>query len=291
MHYQEHPVRLRCNDAWLYGILDRPALPLHRGVLIVVGGPQYRVGSHRQFTLLARHLAACGIPTMRFDYRGMGDSEGSSTTFADIEDDVRAAADQFFQEMPALTELVIWGLCDAATAALLYAWKDPRVTGLILLNPWLHVPGGEATTLLKHYYLARLFSKAFWRKIGRRELNVARAMQSFGQVLGMAIGRANRASADAEALTAPSAARPLSLPDQAYSALSQFQGRVLIVTSGKDFTAQEFLDLVRRSRPWQRLLRSETMQRQHLAAADHTFSRRVWRDQVADWSSNWLRSW
>ena len=43
-----------------------------RGMLIVVGGPQYRAGSHRQFTLLARDVAATGVPTMRFDYRGMG---------------------------------------------------------------------------------------------------------------------------------------------------------------------------------------------------------------------------
>jgi len=46
------------------------------GVLIVVGGPQYRVGSHRQFVMLARFLADHGVPCMRFDYRGMGDVSG-----------------------------------------------------------------------------------------------------------------------------------------------------------------------------------------------------------------------
>ena len=48
-----------------------------RGVLIVTGGPQYRAGSHRQFVLLARFLAARGMAVLRFDYRGMGDSEGA----------------------------------------------------------------------------------------------------------------------------------------------------------------------------------------------------------------------
>ncbi|HBZ05431.1 MAG TPA: hydrolase 1, exosortase A system-associated, partial [Massilia sp.] len=49
-----------CRGAWLYGIVSLPAAPHPRGVLIVVGGPQYRAGSHRQFTLLARDLAAAG---------------------------------------------------------------------------------------------------------------------------------------------------------------------------------------------------------------------------------------
>ena len=28
-----------------------------------------------------------------------------------------------------------------------------------------------------------------------------------------------------------------------------------------------------------------------IAGADHTFSRRVWRDQVASWTAAWVRSW
>ncbi|KAB8057318.1 hydrolase 1, exosortase A system-associated, partial [Janthinobacterium violaceinigrum] len=61
-------------QARLVGILSLPAAPGPRGVLIVTGGPQYRVGSHRQFVLLARALAAQGVPVLRFDLRGMGDS-------------------------------------------------------------------------------------------------------------------------------------------------------------------------------------------------------------------------
>ena len=42
-------------------------------VLVVVGGPQVRAGSHRHFVQLARHLATHGHAVMRFDVRGMGD--------------------------------------------------------------------------------------------------------------------------------------------------------------------------------------------------------------------------
>ena len=78
----------------------------------MVGGPQYRVGSHRQFVLLARDLAADGFPVFRFDYRGMGDSEGEFRGFEHVEDDIAAAVEAFRSASPGLREIVLWGLCD-----------------------------------------------------------------------------------------------------------------------------------------------------------------------------------
>ena len=63
----ERPVQFSCGTDRLLGILHPGAPDSERGVLVVVGGPQYRVGSHRQFVLLARALAAAGIPVLRFD--------------------------------------------------------------------------------------------------------------------------------------------------------------------------------------------------------------------------------
>jgi hypothetical protein len=56
MTVSEEPLLFRCENARLVGILHRPAEQRTRGVLLVVGGPQYRVGSHRQFVLLAREF-------------------------------------------------------------------------------------------------------------------------------------------------------------------------------------------------------------------------------------------
>ena len=131
----EHALTFDCEGESLVGILSGAGLPAGRGVLIVVGGPQYRVGSHRQFALLARHLAKHGVPTLRFDYRGMGDSDGEVRTFERVGEDIRCAIDRFFASVPGLKDVVIWGLCDAASAALFYAHQDARVSGLILLNP------------------------------------------------------------------------------------------------------------------------------------------------------------
>jgi dipeptidyl aminopeptidase/acylaminoacyl peptidase len=62
MRFSEEAVPFACAGDMLMGILTRPEAPAQTGVVVVVGGPQYRVGSHRQFVLLSRELAAAGYP-------------------------------------------------------------------------------------------------------------------------------------------------------------------------------------------------------------------------------------
>jgi hypothetical protein len=71
----------------------------------------------------------------------------------------------------------------------------------------------------------------------------------------------------------------------------RFHGPVLLILSGDDLTAAEFKNLVAGSRDWSRLLAQLPVTRQELTAANHTFSRREWRDQVAAWTLTWLQSW
>src|SRR5689334_21089831 len=109
MSYQETPLILRCADESLLSIIAMPDNPGPVGVLVLVGGPQYRVGSHRHFVQLSRHLAARGIACMRFDYRGMGDSTGKPQTFEEVLPDTRAALDGFFSHCAALKNVILWG--------------------------------------------------------------------------------------------------------------------------------------------------------------------------------------
>ena len=270
-----------CQGAELVGVLHPGASQAPRGVLIVVGGPQYRVGSHRQFLLLARDLAKAGIPVLRFDCRGMGDAGGESVDFEHSNEDMAAAVEAFFAHSPGLREVVIWGLCDAASAALFYAWRDLRVAGLVLLNPWVHTEAGQARTYLKHYYLGRLISPELWGKVRRGELDFAGSLSSLLGMVNQVLG------GDRGTNPSPLAA----LPERMADGLARFAGPVLIILSGNDLTAAEFKDTVRNSRIWRRLLRQPRISQRDLAAANHTFSRREWRQQVMEWTLQWIRSW
>jgi exosortase A-associated hydrolase 1 len=284
MSYEELAITFDCHGAALYGIASVPRQSGARGVLIVVGGPQYRVGSHRQFALLARSLAEQGIPAMRFDYRGMGDSAGDARSFEEVELDLRAAIDHFIATVPGMREVVIWGLCDAASAALFYGAGDARVCGLVLLNPWVRTSGGHAKATLKHYYLDRLLQPALWQKIASGRFNYRGALRSFASLLGAAARPSPTGAGDAAAADTP-------LPDRMLAGLANFKGKVLLILSGRDLTAREFSDLAQASAKWQRLLGASHVTRHALDEADHTFSRRVWRDQVSTWTGDWIKSW
>lgn len=278
-HYRGAAVReealvFECASESLIGVLSVPEAPASRGMLIVVGGPQYRAGSHRQFTLLARDLAEEGIASLRFDYRGMGDSTGETRTFDDVGQDIGCAIDRLLASVPALHEVVLWGLCDAASAALFYAHSDPRVTGVALVNPWVRTEQGIAQAHLRHYYGDRLLAAGFWRKALRGELDLKGSFSSLAKFL-------------ADALAPRKESAPL--PDRMAEGLDRFAGRVLLILSGKDLTADEFRGVVSRSGRWKRLLRHARVTRHELPGANHTFSRREWRDQVARWTTDWIR--
>ncbi|MCC6070650.1 hydrolase 1, exosortase A system-associated [Massilia sp. GCM10020059] len=280
MNVEQRALRFQCRGDWLYGVATMPEQARARGVIIVVGGPQYRVGSHRQFALLARELAARGTPVLRFDYRGMGDSQGDPRSFEDIDDDLRAAVDHFTGAEYGVTEVVLWGLCDGASAALFYAPQDARVTGVVLANPWARSSDGIAKTTLKHYYRRRLLEPAFWKKIIEGRFNPGKALASFARLLGAAT-----------AAPVPTSECKAPLRERMREGLAQFRGKVLLLTSGVDLTAQEFLEMEKSSSDWKSLLARPQVSRQTLPDADHTFSRRSWRDQVAQHTANWLDAW
>jgi exosortase A-associated hydrolase 1 len=270
----EVALTLPCRGQRLAGVWHRSARPARRGVIVVVGGPQYRAGSHRQFVLLARHLAQGGIPALRFDCRGMGDSDGEFSGFDAIGPDIAAAVDEFSARETGVNEIVLWGLCDGASAILDYAHHDPRIKGLVLLNPWVRSEEGLARARIKHYYPGRLLTADFWRKLAGGSVDL-------GGALAALWGNFRRASGSGNG----------PLGQRMAQGLARFKGPVLVVTSGKDLVAKEFLDTVRRSADWRQLVADPRVTHRDIADADHTFSTAAWREQVAGITLEWLGAW
>ena len=289
--YNEQAITFACQGEQLVGVVSLPqALPgttpnaqtpaPTTGLIIIVGGPQYRAGSHRQFVLLARAVAAAGTPALRFDYRGMGDSTGTLHTFEAVNDDIAAAIIALKTTVPSIKTIALWGLCDGASAALLYyhATKDARITGLCLLNPWVRSEASLAKTQVKHYYTQRLRQKEFWIKL------------LSGKVAASAFGDLVRKFMSAFASTPGKASDDDRLPYQTRMALAsaQFNGKMLLILSGDDYTAKEFLELVKSHADWADALRKPHLTRYDCPEADHTFSNKAKQAEVEAVTTRWI---
>ena len=287
----ELAIGFECEGVPLIGILHRSVQPSRRGVLFVVGGgPQYRVGGHRQLTLWSRFLCARGYPAFRFDYRGMGDSHGSFRGFEDVGQDIRAAVDKFFASVDGLEEIVLWGECDAASAILLYAHRDLRVKGVVLLNPWVHTDAGQAKAVLRFYYLNRVMQPSFWRKVVGLKFNPLASISSVLSLWRQLRATAAPAHAPGARLDAEIPG-DLPLPDRLLMGLQRFRGPVLLVLSGRDLIAREFETVVNGSAAWQEQLRLKPVSRHDVPDGDHTFSSAAQRAEVANLGLDWLRRW
>jgi exosortase A-associated hydrolase 1 len=281
MRAVERALAFECGSETLIGVLalpEAPQVPPDTALVVIVGGPQYRVGSHRQFALLARAVTQAGYPALRFDVRGMGDSTGSPRAFDTLDDDIAAAIDAMQQEQPAVRRIVLWALCDGASAALLYLDRraDPRVHALCLLNPWVRTSASLARTHVKHYYLQRLAQPAFWRKLFGGGVARRALAEMWANV------RLARSAGPAEAAEA-------SFPQRMAAGWREFTGEILLVLSGDDFTAREFDEYARASPSWHGLLVQDCVTRIDVAGASHTFANAVDRSRVESATLAWLR--
>jgi uncharacterized protein len=277
----EAPVVLTCNSEELLGIVHLPDHDAHRvGVLIVVGGPQYRVGSHRQFVLMARLFAAAGYTTLRFDYRGMGDSSGEPRTFESVDDDLRVAVDALLALNSSLQGVVIVGLCDAASAALMYCRRDTRLRGLILINPWVRTEAGAAQAIVRHYYGNRLLMRSFWAKVFSGQFQLGPALRSFIASARTALRKTPAGETDASQ----------AFVDRMLAGFSSSQTPKLILLSDRDLTAREFETLCRESPQWRQCLRGGHTETATVVDADHTFSTRAALQSATDRALAWLEA-
>lgn len=278
MNAREQPIHIAGDGFHMLGILTLPApgTPMQRtGVVVVVGGAQYRVGSHRQFVRLARRLAAAGHPVLRFDLPGMGDSPGAPVPFDSTAPHIAAAVAALLHAAP-VQHAVLWGLCDGASASLLYvqATQDARVNGLALLNPWVRSEAGLARARVKHYYRQRLLEPDFWRKLAAGGVGWT-ALRGMWHNL-----RAMRQTT----------AQSLTFQELMAHGWQAFEGKILLILSEHDLTAQEFVEYTTTQPAWHHALQRPGVSRQHIAGADHTCSHPASQLQVEDLTLAWLAS-
>jgi uncharacterized protein len=126
------------NDIRLYGYLTLPQSGAHHSHAVLLCNPfgQEAVRAHRLYRVLADRLSKLGIPSLRFDYFGTGDSDGDDeyapmsipTCLKNLTD-----ADLFLREQ-AKTDNVSWfGLRFGAMVAVLASSQTPLTPDRLFL--------------------------------------------------------------------------------------------------------------------------------------------------------------
>ncbi|MFM2398724.1 MAG: hypothetical protein RL341_881 [Pseudomonadota bacterium] len=103
-------------------------------VILSNSGVIPRVGPHRINVHLARHFSALGVPSIRFDMSGLGDSLRTSSTASMIDQWVADAQDamNFAQQHFGCARFIMIGFCSGAEVAYKAALQDKRMIGAVL---------------------------------------------------------------------------------------------------------------------------------------------------------------
>lgn len=135
--YREKVVTFGARES-LVGVLSQPVEPRANTphVVLINSGIVHRVGAHRSYVEFARALATAGVPALRFDLAGIGDSDRQPSVDslqAGVRRDIAAAAD-FLAERHGATTFILAGLCSGAYDAFEYARVDARVSGACMID-------------------------------------------------------------------------------------------------------------------------------------------------------------
>jgi len=152
-------------------------------VVILNSGIIHRVGPNRLGVLLARALADQGHPVLRFDLSGIGDSEARTDQLAPLDAamaDIREALD-WAEAQQSARRFILVGLCSGADHAVIYAGSDPRVRGLVVMDPT--VP--PTRRFLARQYLRRLVNAGLWRRLLTGDFSTWRRLLSGGRGRGV----------------------------------------------------------------------------------------------------------
>jgi hypothetical protein len=125
----------------LFGILTLPSVLSHKGPELPVfvflnAGLLHRVGPLRLHVRLARELSRMGFSSLRVDLAGSGDSPRRpglaypQSVAADF-GEISGVLESRLGRLP----LVLAGLCSGAHNAVRLAPEEPRVVGMVLLDP------------------------------------------------------------------------------------------------------------------------------------------------------------
>jgi alpha/beta superfamily hydrolase len=302
-----------CNKAGnrLFGMLHRPMSPHASGAAIILLSPgvKMRVAPHRLYINMSERFVELGYPVLRFDFYGLGDSEGEAQEeyLADlygaiqvgryVEDTI--AAMDWLQRTYGMSQFIVSGLCGGAITGLLTAARDTRITCLLGLAIPVILDGSQIdyTKYMTDAQLKGMRDGAIrklWDFRGWRSWVRFLTFQSNYRLMARSFLKPLIARLQPEKPAAPVA--PQSPGDntnpyfaRAFFSMQSTSRQIYLVFAGMDRLLFEFeKKFVERNRA--ELERYASWHEIHVTKdANHIFSFRDWEEDMLDQCSRWLR--
>jgi alpha/beta superfamily hydrolase len=131
MSYEEFPVFIPMGEEHLCAVVCAPESGgADIGVVLLTGSNYTRTHRNRMWVKAAREFADAGVPSIRLDYHGVGDSTGSGAVFnleAPFYEDALAAAD-FLIRSTGVSKLAFVATCFGGRTAMGAAARHPKAT-------------------------------------------------------------------------------------------------------------------------------------------------------------------
>ena len=145
--YEEYPVFVPAGEERLAGIICAPTGELEDlGVVLLTGANYTRTHRNRMWVRAARELAERGIPSIRFDYHGVGDSTGSVIIELEVpfDADANGAAD-LLRAATGVTRLAFVATCFGGRTAMAAAAQREDVVSTTVFPLPILVPAAAPT--------------------------------------------------------------------------------------------------------------------------------------------------
>ena len=289
----------------LHGMLHEPPAGTARGVCILLLSPgiKGRVGPHRLYLKLAGPFAAAGFHVLRFDYYGLGDSEGAlaERVMADMYNSIQGgryvedtiAAMDWMAKHHGISRFVGSGLCGGSISALLTAQADHRVNSLLGIGLPSTLEGGAQNVdrfmtrgQLKQEgrdYLRKFFRAESWRRFLSGKSGYGLIVRAIRELV---LPVKAKPAAPAGPGAVPDNANPLFAP--AFRAMLEARRPILLHFSsgdrhrfnfGEKFEERYAEAIARIGHPYELNL---------IEDANHVLSEPRWIEQVLNASLHWL---
>lgn len=291
----------------LFGTLHLPARPNKAlpGVILLSPGVKMRVGPGRLYIPLTELLNELGYEVLRFDFHGLGDSEGElqESMLADVYNHIEVgryvddtlSAIAWMKQHRGCQRFMLGGLCGGAITGLLAAQRDPSVDTLLSLGMTVTLASNAATpakyltraqldSRRQGYYRRLLEPKSWWRLL---------TFQSEYGVIWRSFKRLFIKDKPAAAAAPPPVeqrgnANPL-FP-AAYFAFLQRGGRALMLFSEKDRLQSEYEEKFVAFHQQQLQAFQGQIEQHVIPDANHVLSFPEWRDAMLAHSRPWLQA-